>query len=604
MRGLLLKLAVGATLLSPAAAQSAPLRNGDFARGPNCDFILCEEGAGSTVITDWTVLSGNVDYLRTYWHDPTGGGNIDLDGDQPGGLGQSFSTKTGQSYRIDFYMSGNPSPHYPYDIVKTMKVTAGTFADLFHYDISTHGNSDGDMKFVATSSEFTAASNSTALSFVSRDNGGSYVGPVIGDVTVTPLPVDGKYQIHTFMGAAVNGDGAAPSSHLINDAKGVLYGTTASGGANQCADGAGCGTMFSLTPNADATAWTEQTLYSFTAQDWSPAGRLTYDKTNGLLYGTTLYGGSGCGGAGCGAVFSLTAPGGSGAVSAHTVIYQFQGGTDGALPDPHMLLDPNTGALYGVTRQGGGSGCGGAGCGVVFVLTPPASGATAWTETVLYRFSGGNDGAAPIDINWNRFSELYGTTIDGGSHGKGVVFRLKHYRDSWKETVLHAFAGGENGAIPGGGVIIDKAGALYGVTSVGGNSTSCAGGCGAVYRLTPTESGPWKFTVLHRFDGHQGADPEAKLSVKSESDFTALYGTTAAGGSANCTGGCGVAYKLTAPAGGAGAWTETVVHDFTGGSDGATPQTGLYIDAAGHLIGTTAASGPGYFGTAFQLPAQ
>jgi uncharacterized repeat protein (TIGR03803 family) len=233
-------------------------------------------------------------------------------------------------------------------------------------------------------------------------------------------------------------------------------------------------------------------------------------------------------------------------------------------------------------------------------LTPPVSG-TIWTETVLYRFKGGSDGANPIDINMDSSGNIYGTTSAGGIYGKGAVFKLTvAAKGLWPEAVLHAFRGGLEGAVPAAGVIVDKSGSLYGTTSEGGGNANCSLGCGTVFKLAPPSSGTaWPETILYRFHGlSDGQSPQANLILDSAG---MLYGTTAAGGgSANCTGGCGTVFKLTAPASGT-TWTETILHRFQGNDDGANPTAGLHMDSAGKLYGTTAAGGASNLGTAFQL---
>jgi choice-of-anchor C domain-containing protein len=602
MLGLIFRLAVIAACLLPESAGATAFQNGTLLIKGGCNSEDCILNAGSTAITGWTVLSGDVDECKCWQPPPAGGLGLDLDGDTPASFRQTFSTIAGKNYRVTFYLAGNPAQHVPYDIVKTLDITAGSFSDSFLYDISAHANSLGNMGYVSESFVFNAASTSTSLTFTSKDQSGSYTGPVIGNVAVTPLPTDGEFQIHAFSGSSINGDGGTPTAQLVPDANGNLFGTTQAGGTNQCSSGPGttvsCGALFSLIPNSTATAWTEQVLYSFDSTAWMPAGRLSYFKGDGMLYGTALHGGTGCGGPGCGTVMRFTAPT-NGASSSATMLFQFQGGNDGGLPNAHLVQDQTTGVIYGTTREGGTTGCGGVGCGVVFRLTPPVSG-TIWSETVLHHFSGGNDGASPVDINMDSAGNLYGATSAGGALGNGVVFKLTLVTNgAWPFAVIHPFRGGSDGAIPASGVIIDKSGSLYGTTSQGGGSANCSGGCGTVFKLTPPVSGvAWPETVLHRFRGlSDGQNPQANLILDSAG---ALYGTTAGGGSQNCTGGCGTVFKLTPPASGT-IWKETILHRFAGSQDGAAPMAGLHMDSAGHLTGTTAAGGASNLGTAFQV---
>jgi uncharacterized repeat protein (TIGR03803 family) len=187
---------------------------------------------------------------------------------------------------------------------------------------------------------------------------------------------------------------------------------------------------------------------------------------------------------GAGVVYKLDASGNE------TLLYSFAGGSDGANPDSVLLLDAQ-GNLYGTTENGGNSECGGTGCGVVFELSPQSGG--NWTETVVYTFcsvSGCADGERPgvgplvLDAAGN----LYGTTIFGGAYQScnadtcGVVFKLD---PEGNETVLHSFTGGADGADPAAGLIMDKAGNLYGTAELGGNLKCAADkqGCGVMFRL-------------------------------------------------------------------------------------------------------------------------
>ena len=208
--------------------------------------------------------------------------------------------------------------------------------------------------------------------------------------------------LYTFNGGS---DGAYPGAPLIFDAEGNLYGTTSEGGTTSCNPPYGCGTVFKLTPSG-----TETVLYRFGGADGnSPAG-LVFDA-EGNLYGTTFYGGitSDCSGyqPGCGVVFELTPSG------METVLYSFTGGADGAYPSGGLIFD-SEGNLYGATQNGGAYGCG-----VIFELSPSG------TETVLYSFTGGDDGAVPNGpLVFDSQGNLYGTTLYGGAKLVGTVFKL------------------------------------------------------------------------------------------------------------------------------------------------------------------------------------
>jgi hypothetical protein len=192
--------------------------------------------------------------------------------------------------------------------------------------------------------------------------------------------------------------GYHPRTALIRDDAGNLFGTT------DTLTGQGGGVVFQLRPPyGTKTTWTlysrAQLPHYGNAFAAVPAiGDLALDA-NGVLYGTTPTGGtlSACGGLGCGTAFRLVPPA-KGASSlapwALTTLYDFAGPTaDGAAPHWGVALAPS-GAVFGVTQNGGNGSCT-AGCGTVFSLTPPASGATGWSETVPYAFKGASDGYSP-----------------------------------------------------------------------------------------------------------------------------------------------------------------------------------------------------------------
>lgn len=310
-------------------------------------------------------------------------------------------------------------------------------------------------------------------------------------------------------------DGASPyGAGLIRDMTGNLYGAAPGGGnfTGVCSS-AGCGVVFKVSPLGKETV-----LYTFTggSDGWNPTSALIRDAA-GNLYGSAAAGGSysgPCATSGCGVIFKLSKAG------QETVLYSFTGGSDGAFPAGSLIRD-GAGNLYG-TASGGGTH----GYGVVFKLD------SAGNETVLYPFTGGSDGAYPFtgliqDVAGN----VYGTTPYGGnfacSLGCGVIFKLD---SAGNETVLYSFAGGTDGSYPGGGVLRNPSGGLYGTTTGGGD---CGGaGCGTVFMLSATG----KKTALHNFTGTDGLSPHGNLFVYKGY----LYGTTYEGGPDLV----GVIYKL------------------------------------------------------------
>lgn len=266
----------------------------------------------------------------------------------------------------------------------------------------------------------------------------------------------------------------------------------------------------------------------------------------------------------------------------YTVLQTFTGGADGATPYAGLIPDA-AGNLYGTTHLGGIKGCnqGGLviGCGVVFKLD------SGGNETVLYRFTGGADGAEPYGaLIRDTAGNVYGTAFQGGvgtclGGGCGVVFKLD---PAGNETVLYSFTGGADGANPGAGLIRNAAGNLYGTTSYGGDlNCNQQIGCGVVFKLDSAGNE----TVLHTFTGADGQQPGGLIADAAGN----LYG--AAGGGS----GCGVVFKLD-PSG-----DETTLHNFTCGADGAFPSSALIRDAAGNLYGTTGSGGLYDAGTIFKL---
>jgi uncharacterized repeat protein (TIGR03803 family) len=351
--------------------------------------------------------------------------------------------------------------------------------------------------------------------------------------------------LHSFV---TSSKGASPTAGVIRDSVGNLYGTTYYGDR-----GAG-GVVYKVD-----RAGRETVLHHFTggADGGNPYAGVIRDSV-GNLYGTTFYGGT----TNTGVVYKIDTAG------KETVLYNFQGGTDGRYPFGGVVMDP-AGNLYGTTYIGGTSGDG-----VVYKLDP------AGNFSVLHNFSG-SDGAFPFaGVILDSAGNLYGTNrLFGPTSFGGVLYKLD---TSGNLTVLHNFSGGGvDGYGPQAEVISDSAGNLYGTTVYGGVGSANAG---AVYKVDPTGLE----TVVYSFSGGaDGAHPNSPVFRDAAGN---LYGTTLSGGAANQ----GVVFKLD-PTG-----QETVLYTFTGGADGGVPYAGVILDPAGNLFGTTYGGGAN-FGVVFKV---
>lgn len=252
-----------------------------------------------------------------------------------------------------------------------------------------------------------------------------------------------------------------------------------------------------------------------------------------------------------------------------TVLYRFRGGTDGANPEAGLIWG-GSGNLYGTTVYGGDPDCNPpSGCGTVFKVD------TSGIETVLHSFAGGStDGCYPTGgLIRDEAGNLYGTTDFCGTASLGTVFKVD---TSGTETVLHSFAGNPDGANPShASLLMGKGGELYGVTRDGGYY-----GGGVVYELSKAG----KETLLYAFEGECFAYGTLVMDKKNN-----LYGTTQECGYWNY----GAVYKLSKTG------EETVLYSFDS-TDGAYPLAGVILDARGNLYGDTYGFPYGY-GTVFKL---
>jgi hypothetical protein len=291
----------------------------------------------------------------------------------------------------------------------------------------------------------------------------------------------------------------------------------------------------------------------------------------------------------------------SSATVSESTVFTFSSSVSGAGPGP--LIFDSEGNLYGAlaTTPGKPVGCGPQqyNCGSVFELKHNSNG--TWIESILYSFTGSASGANPSGLVFDGPNVLYVTTYGDGpqdlcSFQCGSVIKLtRNFKGAWIEKTLYTFTGGSDGGNPTGAVVLDKHGNLYGVASAGGDLT-CSGdryGCGVAFELSPTTSGPWKETILHTF-GTTSTDGELPLGPLIFDKIGNLYGVGSYGGS---TGYAGTAFELSLVN---GAWTETTLYSFQGGTDGLSPNGGLIFDPKGDLYGTTPLGGEDE-GTVFKL---
>jgi len=345
--------------------------------------------------------------------------------------------------------------------------------------------------------------------------------------------------------------GQYPSSSLVRDPQGNLYGVALGGTFGQ-------GIIFKVSSNGD-----EQVLYNFNGSDGDGdvPDSMSFRDAGGNLFGTTFQGGA----YGYGTIFKLDTQ------NNETIIYNFcqkTPCTKGTFPGG---VTPNkSGTLYGITYAGGNFSCNITGCGTVFKIGPKG------LLTLLHAF-GGADGDYPnAGLVLDAPGNVYGTTMYGGAYGHGAVFKVT---SAGNETVEYSFDGGADGAYPNGGLVQDAAGNLYGTAYQGGADND-----GTIFKITASG----QFTVLYSFPGGvSGANPYAALNLDPQGN---IFGVTEAGGAHNF----GVVFKLQASG------NETVLHSFGEEADGVHP-SGLVIDASGNLYGTTYQGGKHNYGSVFEV---
>ena len=363
-------------------------------------------------------------------------------------------------------------------------------------------------------------------------------------------------QIYSFGGQR----GVYPEGSLVKF-RGRLLGITTNGGSASCRGG--CGTIFTFDP----LAGTEKVLYEF--QGGSDGSYPTRSPTivGGVLYGTTQAGGA----TNLGTVYSVNL-----STHAERVVYNFQGGGDGSQPTSSLL---NVGGLlYGVTFGNPGNSNG-------TVPTVYSIDTATNTEKVIDTLSGTPfDGLIAID------NILYGTTYSGGDQDAGTLYSINIA--SAAQTVLHSFAARKSDGVEPYGSLTQVGDKLYGTTMQGGKR-----GQGSIFEIdlkTNFEKVVYSFQPPEVFPPTDGANPYSTLI----NVHGVLYGTTTSGGNGpNCgSNGCGTVFSFDLAT-----KTETVLHEFQGGSDGSFPLFGALALIDGTLYGNTSEGGAAGKGTLYSI---
>ena len=402
---------------------------------------------------------------------------------------------------------------------------------------------------------FGPPSGETPMAGVIRDPEGNLFGTAT--TVIYKFSANGHYSVLHDLPVGLTGGPA--SAGVIRDNQGNLYGTT-DPVVGPIPSYSPFGSVYKLNTVGFLTA-----LYSFPGAPQSggaatgPNGGLVFDPF-GNLYGATPYGGIG------GMLYQVDAAG-------HPQsLYSLPAAQNGTTPRAPVTVGP-AGEIYGTTTAGGA-----ANAGIVYKIQADGR------QTVLYTFSGGDDGAYPqAGVALDSSGNIYGTTQSGGAANQGVVYKLT---TAGQETVLHSFTGGVDGANPFGGVILDSSGNIYGTTFSGGAASRTGLPEGVVFKLDPSGNE----SLLYSFTGlADGGAPAAGVILDSAGN---LYGTTVYGGF-----GFGVVFSISA------AGQESVLYSFTGEADGGNPYAGLIRDSSGNLYGTNVNFGFGGGGVVFRLSA-
>lgn len=427
--------------------------------------------------------------------------------------------------------------------------------------------------------------------------------------------------------ASLEMQSGASLSSLIEDDRGALYGTaeTASGSF-----------VYRLSPPAPGAAtWVETDLVELGRNALVGTGSGVAMDATGALYGTTYLGGKGWG-----TLYKLTPPTAGAGSWTQTVLYEFDMYKGGGNPISTPVLGPK-GTIYGVAASSEPD------FGLVFEVSPPGPGQTAWQESVIYWFpsqaayslepvSGDTLVLGPGHTLYTMLTQSDGTSV---SRGPGALLQLTPPAGAtglWTASVVHNFGAPGDGVLPQANVLVGAGGLLYGTAARGGVGDagvvfqldppaasgrawqesilySFMGGSdegvsaiaaapngaiygvspsagpnsnGVVFGIAPQSGGSWQEAPVHAFTGwSDGANPD---SLVIDPASGTIYGTTLANPNVSTCAddACGSVYELTPPPAGKTAWTRRLLHSFAGQTDGGSPGAGLVLDAAGHLFGT------------------
>lgn len=271
------------------------------------------------------------------------------------------------------------------------------------------------------------------------------------------------------------------------------------------------------------------------------------------------------------------------------IIHTFRGGNDAAFPIGPLTFD-SAGFLYGTSPVGGSTtACGGSGCGTVFRL-----GLTNghWSERVLMNFAD-TLGTLPVgplvfDGSGNVFGIDESNGVENGQSYLGRLFEgINNGDGTYTESTIHYFTGGSDGIGANAGLVRDSAGNLYGSTNSGGALNNN----GVVFEFSPNGDGTWSETFPYTFGQGKTYIPNGNMLIDGLGN---LYGTTEQGGAYQW----GSVYKLSQAS---GVWSIESLYDFTGAIDQGPGSSGLAMDAAGNLYGTTQFGGTYGVGLLYKL---